>query len=77
MLVPSVKRVQQRIVTLHDYFRNKVSPPAANMLSMVSSLLSLKCLIFLDDGKIICVQVRTVPNYNNGGTLTKYLSQNL
>uniref|UniRef100_T1H5I9 SCP domain-containing protein n=1 Tax=Megaselia scalaris TaxID=36166 RepID=T1H5I9_MEGSC len=28
VLLPSLKRVQQRIVTLHDYFRNKVSPPA-------------------------------------------------
>jgi len=33
---PRNKRVQRRIVMLHDFFRTKVVPPAANMLSMVS-----------------------------------------
>ncbi|CAG9798066.1 unnamed protein product [Chironomus riparius] len=31
---PRNKRVQRRIVMLHDFFRTKVVPPAANMLSM-------------------------------------------
>lgn len=32
---PRNKRVQKRIVMLHDFFRTKVNPPASNMLSMV------------------------------------------
>lgn len=33
---PRNKKVQRRIVMLHDFFRTKVTPPASNMLSMVS-----------------------------------------
>lgn len=36
MISTKLKRVQRRIVMLHDYYRTKVLPPAANMLSMVS-----------------------------------------
>lgn len=36
MISTKLKRVQRRIVMLHDYFRTKVLPPASNMLSMVS-----------------------------------------
>lgn len=35
MISPRVRRVQRRIVMLHDFFRTKVVPPASNMLSMV------------------------------------------
>lgn len=38
MISTKLKRVQRRIVMLHDYFRTKVLPPASNMLSMVSYL---------------------------------------
>ncbi|CAO1364329.1 unnamed protein product [Diamesa hyperborea] len=31
---PRAKKVQRRIVMLHDFFRTKVQPPASNMLSM-------------------------------------------
>ncbi|CAD7086125.1 unnamed protein product [Hermetia illucens] len=34
LLSPRLRRVQQRIVMLHDYFRTKVIPSASNMLSM-------------------------------------------
>ncbi|XP_037032258.1 cysteine-rich venom protein pseudecin-like [Bradysia coprophila] len=34
MISTKLKRVQRRIVMLHDYFRTKVLPPASNMLSM-------------------------------------------
>lgn len=37
---PRNRRVQRRIVMLHDFFRTKVTPPASNMLSMVSGLSS-------------------------------------
>lgn len=30
-----MRKVQDRIVMIHDYFRSKVRPKAANMLSMV------------------------------------------
>lgn len=36
LISPRLRRVQRRIVMLHDFFRTKVVPPAANMLSMVS-----------------------------------------
>ncbi|GAB0089408.1 cysteine-rich venom protein-like [Sergentomyia squamirostris] len=34
LIAPHLKKVQQRIVLLHDYFRTKVIPPASNMLIM-------------------------------------------
>lgn len=34
-ITPRNRRVQRRLVMLHDFFRTKVTPPAANMLSMV------------------------------------------
>lgn len=34
LISPHIRKNQKRIVMLHDYFRTKVSPPAANMLSM-------------------------------------------
>lgn len=37
LISPRIRRVQRRIVMLHDFFRTKVSPPATNMLSMVSA----------------------------------------
>lgn len=40
LISPRVRRVQRRIVMLHDFFRTKVVPPAANMLSMVSARMS-------------------------------------
>lgn len=35
LISPRLRRVQSRIVMLHDFFRTKVVPTAANMLSMV------------------------------------------
>lgn len=32
---PRNRKVQRRLVMLHDFFRTKVNPPASNMLSMV------------------------------------------
>lgn len=40
LISPRVRRVQRRIVMLHDFFRTKVVPPASNMLSMVSVKMS-------------------------------------
>lgn len=40
LIAPRLRRVQRRIVMLHDFFRTKVVPPAANMLSMVSTRMS-------------------------------------
>ncbi|XP_039433109.1 cysteine-rich venom protein-like isoform X2 [Culex pipiens pallens] len=34
VISPRTRKVQRRIVVLHDFFRTKVVPPAANMLSM-------------------------------------------
>uniref|UniRef100_A0A1B0DQX0 Uncharacterized protein n=1 Tax=Phlebotomus papatasi TaxID=29031 RepID=A0A1B0DQX0_PHLPP len=34
LIAPHLRKVQQRIVMLHDYFRTKVIPPASNMLIM-------------------------------------------
>lgn len=36
VISPRARKVQRRIVVLHDFFRTKVVPPASNMLSMVS-----------------------------------------
>ena len=36
---PRNRKVQRRLVMLHDFFRTKVEPPAANMLSMVRKVL--------------------------------------
>lgn len=38
LISPRMRRVQRRIVMLHDFFRTKVVPPASNMLSMVSGI---------------------------------------
>uniref|UniRef100_A0A182U737 Uncharacterized protein n=1 Tax=Anopheles melas TaxID=34690 RepID=A0A182U737_9DIPT len=35
---PRLRKVQRRIVMLHDSYRTKVVPPAANMLNMVSNV---------------------------------------
>lgn len=37
---PRNRKVQRRLVMLHDFFRTKVSPPASNMLSMVRDFFS-------------------------------------
>lgn len=34
-LMPNRKRIQNKIVTYHNYFRTKVIPRASNMLKMV------------------------------------------
>ncbi|XP_055599158.1 cysteine-rich venom protein-like isoform X1 [Uranotaenia lowii] len=34
VISPRTRKVQRRIIVLHDFFRTKVSPPASNMLSM-------------------------------------------
>lgn len=39
---PRNRRVQKRIVMLHDFFRTKVNPPASNMLSMVRKAAIMK-----------------------------------
>lgn len=44
MISTKLKRVQRRIVMLHDYFRTKVLPPASNMLSMVSYFVNSFCV---------------------------------